>query len=59
MITFSPNTMVDDRVKVCNNLGFTKIYEPGKYLGLPMVIGRGRVATYSFLLDRIEQKLQT
>ncbi|KAL8089304.1 hypothetical protein AgCh_038925 [Apium graveolens] len=32
---------------------------PGKYLGMPMSIGRKKNEVFNFLVDRIEQKLQT
>lgn len=57
-VVFSPNTKVEDRTKFCDKLGVTEIDKPGNYLGMPMVISRNRVATFSFLLDRVDQKLQ-
>ncbi|XP_074323700.1 uncharacterized protein LOC141660610 [Apium graveolens] len=56
-VVFSPNTRMQDRTRVCAKLGVTEIDKPGKYLGMPMVIGRNRVAAFSFLLDKVEQKL--
>lgn len=50
---------MEDRTKVCAKLGVTEIDKPENYLGMPMVISRNRVATFSFLLDRVDQKLQT
>ncbi|XP_074352094.1 uncharacterized protein LOC141691256 [Apium graveolens] len=57
-ITFSPNTNGNDRQEVCAQIEVNEVQAPGKYLGMPMVIGRKKVATFKFLLDRIEQKLQ-
>lgn len=30
----------------------------GKYLGMPMVVGKNKHSTFSFLVDRVAQKLQ-
>ena len=57
-VVFSPNTKGEDRTKVFDKLGVTEIDKPGNYLGMPIVISRNRVATFSFLLDRVDQKLQ-
>lgn len=53
-VVFSPNTSVDDRTKVCDKFGVTEIERPRNYLGMPMIISRNRVASFSFLLDRVE-----
>lgn len=58
-ITFSPNTDVSTRLKVYNLLGVVEIQMPGKYLGIPMMIGRKRVAEFAFLQERVEKKLQS
>lgn len=47
------------RQDVCQELGVRKAAIPGKYLGLPMRIGRNKVADFSFLVDRVDQKLQS
>lgn len=39
-ITFSPNTSQVDRVEVCEQLRVQVNDQPGKYLGMPMHIGR-------------------
>lgn len=41
-ITFNPNTNVEDKTKVCEKLGVQEINEHGKYLGMPMLIGRNK-----------------
>lgn len=33
--------------------------QSGKYLGMPMHIGRHKNSMFAFLVDRVEQKLQT
>lgn len=58
-VVFSPNKKVEDRIKVCAKLGVREIDKLGNYLGMPMVVSRNRVTTFSFLLDKMEQKLQT
>lgn len=58
MVTFSPNTTTQSREEVCNQLGVQEQERPGKYLGLPMHIGRGRVSVFNFLIEKVEQKLQ-
>lgn len=57
-IIFSPNTTVNNKPDVCAQLEVNEVTDPGKYLGMPMMIGRGKLATFSFLLERIEHKLQ-
>lgn len=56
-VTFSPNTSVDCRMTVCSQLGVSEHQKPGTYLGMPMVIGRNKTETFSFLLERVQQKL--
>lgn len=57
-ITFSSNTREINRNEVCNQLGVVVVQNPGKYLGMPMCVGRRKVATFSFLAEKVEQKLQ-
>lgn len=57
-VIFSPNTDVSSRAEVCEQLGVCEVQSPGKYLGMPMHIGRRKCATFSFLSDKINQKLQ-
>lgn len=56
-ITFSPNTTEVCRKDVCDQLGVNEHQKPGKYLGMPMIIGRKKSETFSFLLERVQQKL--
>ncbi|KAL8087899.1 hypothetical protein AgCh_037877 [Apium graveolens] len=44
--------------QVCSVLGVQNAKSPGKYLGLPMTIGRSKISTFIFLQDRVNQKLQ-
>lgn len=34
------------------------VQNPGKYLGLPMIVGRKKNEVFNFLCDRVRQKLQ-
>lgn len=57
-VVFSPNTSEENRQGVCEQLGVKEVNSSGKYLGMPMTVGRLKVATFRFLFDKIEQKLQ-
>lgn len=57
-LTFSPNTSVANKKEVCDLLGVNSYQMPGKYLGMPMIVGRNKCATFLFLSERVEQKLQ-
>lgn len=57
-ITFSPNTSAGCRGEVCAQLGVTEKQSPGKYLGMPIIVGRNNKMTLSFLGERVQQKLQ-
>ncbi|XP_074336652.1 uncharacterized protein LOC141673815 [Apium graveolens] len=58
-ITFSSNTSRESKIAVCNILGVGESGNPSKYIGMPMRIGQNKQAVFSFLVDRVEQKLQT
>lgn len=34
-----------------------QVQKPGNYLGMPMIIGRNKHETFSFLVERVQQKL--
>lgn len=57
-ITFSPNMNDICRREVCQQLDVKEQLSPGRYLRMPMIIGRKINATFSFLLERIQQRLQ-
>lgn len=57
-VTFSANTSKEKRKEVCEQLGVGETQTPGKYLGMPMAVGRRKRATFSFLVEKVEQKLQ-
>lgn len=57
-VVFSPNTSLTDRRMVCDNLGVGEARLPGKYLGMPMFVGKNKAEIFGFLTDRVRQKLQ-
>lgn len=57
-ITFSPNTDVQERREVCQVMQVREVREPGRYLGMPMNIGKMKVSTFHFITDKVKQKLQ-
>ena len=57
-VVFSPNTSEENRRRVCDQLGVRAVNNPGDYLGMPMMVGRRKVAKFKFLLDKIDQKLR-
>lgn len=57
-VCFSPNTSNADRFSVCSLLGVREIEKPGKYLGMPMYVGKDKAGVFGFLNDRMEKKLQ-
>lgn len=57
-ITVSPNTSVVDRRKVCTTLEVQEISVHGKYLRMPMYMGRNKNEVFGFLVDRVGKKLQ-
>lgn len=56
-ILFSPNRSAENRRAVCDQLGVNMSQHPGKYLGLPMEVGRRKTTTFSFLAERVQQNL--
>lgn len=57
-VTFSTNTRDSMKAVVCEQLGVNTLQHPSRYLGMPMFIGRRKVATFSFLADKVEKKLK-
>ncbi|WOG90771.1 hypothetical protein DCAR_0310016 [Daucus carota subsp. sativus] len=58
-ITFSPNTSQVNREAICGILEVSERSTPGKYLGLPMDVGRRKNEVFNFLSDRVRQRLQS
>lgn len=48
-VTFSPNTTTDCRQQICDILQVEETMRPGKYLGLPMYIGKNKRTEFNFL----------
>ncbi|XP_074349799.1 uncharacterized protein LOC141689414 [Apium graveolens] len=44
--------------EVCRILNVSEVNIPGKYLDLPIFLGRNKVVEFGFFVDRIKQKLQ-
>ncbi|KAE8681243.1 hypothetical protein F3Y22_tig00111332pilonHSYRG00015 [Hibiscus syriacus] len=57
-IYFSPNTPSEDRGSFLRELGVAEASEPGSYLGLPLVVGKGKRAAFNFIKDRTEKRIQ-
>lgn len=57
-IIFSPNTKVEARTEVCNVLNVQETESPGKYLGMPMRMGKNKSEVFGFLTDKVQNKLQ-
>ncbi|XP_019163176.1 PREDICTED: uncharacterized protein LOC109159529 [Ipomoea nil] len=55
-ITFSRNTVVEDRDLVADALGVGQADDFGKYLGLPSVVGRNRKAVFAYVEQKLKQK---
>ncbi|XP_019172649.1 PREDICTED: uncharacterized protein LOC109168049 [Ipomoea nil] len=56
-ICFSRNTTWEDRDVVANCLGVDQAPNFGKYLGLPSFIGRNKRAVFSYVEDKIRQRI--
>lgn len=57
-VIFSPNTTVLNRQLVYEMLEVSEVTAPGKYLGVPMTMGRNKSNVFKSLTDRVEQRLQ-
>ncbi|KAL8115005.1 hypothetical protein AgCh_021723 [Apium graveolens] len=57
-IVFSPNTCDMERTRICVILGVNEKERPGKYLGMPMYVGRSKKEVFGFISDKIQSKLQ-
>lgn len=56
-VFFSKNTSEANRRAICGVLNGIVEQRSSKYLGLPMVIGRSKKQVFSFIKDRVEQKV--
>lgn len=57
-IIFSPNTSITDKRIVCDRLGLGEAILPGKYVGMPMYVGKNKAEDFGILTDRVRQNLQ-
>jgi ribonuclease HI len=57
-VVFSKNTSKEERKKLMARLGINREGWNGKYLGLPVYIGRSRKKTFNYLKERIWQRIQ-
>ncbi|XP_039039106.1 uncharacterized protein LOC120176866 [Hibiscus syriacus] len=57
-IYFSPNTPAADRMRFLSELGVVEASDPGNYLGLPLAVGKGKRATFNFIRDKTEKRIQ-
>ncbi|XP_074363421.1 putative mitochondrial protein AtMg00310 [Apium graveolens] len=58
-IVFSPNTCELERRGICVMLEVKLKDKSGKYLGMPMYIGRNKREIFGFISDKIKSKLQS
>ncbi|XP_019157741.1 PREDICTED: uncharacterized protein LOC109154396 [Ipomoea nil] len=56
-ICYSKNTRDDDRNDVAHVLGVDQAPNYGKYLGLPSFIGRNKKTAFSYIEDKIRQRI--
>ena len=57
-IFFGGNVTDSEKLQVQSLLGVPKIKEYEKYLGLPLVVGRHKKASFNYIKDRVWGKLQ-
>lgn len=57
-IYFRPSTKSQERNEVCQILQVQESHTPGKYLRMPMGIGKKKVLEFHFLTDKVKQELQ-
>ncbi|CAN1153186.1 LINE-1 retrotransposable element ORF2 protein [Linum perenne] len=56
-VFFSKNTQGASRRNICRSLGIAETTDLGRYLGVPVIHGRVRKDTFSYILERIDKKL--
>ena len=57
-IFFSKSTKVESRNQIKLALGVPEIIQYEKYLGLPLLVGRNKKASFNYIKERIWKKLQ-
>ncbi|XP_019179708.1 PREDICTED: uncharacterized protein LOC109174921 [Ipomoea nil] len=58
-VCFSRNTSVEDREEVANCLQVDQAPNFGKYLGLPSFVGRNKKTVFSYIEDKIKQRISS
>lgn len=58
-ITFRANTANACKIEIYSLLKVTDVKDHGLYLGLPFIIGRNKRVYFSFIKDRVGQRLQS
>lgn len=58
-IMFSNNVSMSDRTRLSNCLGVNQPLDTGRYLGLPSLIGRSKRSIFSFIRNRLWQRIQS
>ncbi|XP_039066094.1 uncharacterized protein LOC120211665 [Hibiscus syriacus] len=56
-IYFSPNTTISTKSFILSCLGFQEVESMGKYLGLPVLHRRMKIADFDFIFDKFRSKL--
>uniref|UniRef100_A0A803P2Y2 Reverse transcriptase domain-containing protein n=1 Tax=Cannabis sativa TaxID=3483 RepID=A0A803P2Y2_CANSA len=56
---FSSNTTSHMKATICDRLGIREAEENSKYLGLPSSIGRNKTAAFSFVVDKVQKRIQS
>lgn len=56
-ISFSPNVRREEQVRLSSVVGVGQLVTPGKYLGMPSVVGRTKKAVFGYIKDRVWQRL--
>jgi len=57
-IFFSPNTVVETKLEVCEVLNIMTESLTDKYLGLPTLVGADRSDCFQYLVDRVQGKMK-
>ena len=57
-IFFSANTNKELRKDICAEMGNMKEAASGKYLGLPLLIGRSKQQVFRYIKHKVQDKLQ-
>ena len=58
VVFFSANTCRNLRKEICAELGNMKEAKSGKYLGLPMLLGRSKQQVIGYIKEKVKEKLQ-